>query len=42
MHQSFVSSLGTGDTGDIAGLKCRDLTSDEPGSAVGDFNFPPK
>ena len=30
MHQSFVSPapFGAGDTRDIAGLKCRNLTSD--------------
>ena len=27
-------SLGAGDSGDIAGPKCRDLTSMSPGSAV--------
>ena len=31
----FVSGpLGARDTGDVAGLKCRDLTADESGSAV--------
>ena len=36
MHQSFVSpdSLGAGDSGDIAGPKCRILPLMSPGSAV--------
>ena len=35
MHQSlYPGPLRAGDTGDIAGLKCRNLTSDVFGSAV--------